>query len=94
MPTVLEFWPEYDGGPLWSPEGQTVELASLGLPRELVARLNAWNARYDDAKLPFEGNDRDWLNEGVSLLAELRSELGHDYEVMVTEPWWGEEPSA
>lgn len=94
VPTVLEFWPEYSGGPLWSEYGRTVELESVGLSRDLIGRLTAWNARYDDAKLPFEENDRDWLNEGTGLLAEVRTALGTDYVVVVTEPWWGEEPSA
>ena len=94
MPTVLEFWPEYSSGPLWSEHGQTVELTSVGLSPDLIGRLTSWNARYDDAKLPFEENDHDWLDEGAGLLAEVRTALGDDYEVVVTEPWWGEEPSA
>ena len=32
VPTVLELWLEYDGGPLWCEHGRTVELASVGLP--------------------------------------------------------------
>jgi hypothetical protein len=76
VPTVLEFWPEYNSGPLWSDDGKSVDLASLGLPAELAARLAAWNARYDDSKVPLEENDRGWLNEGARLLAEVRGELG------------------
>jgi hypothetical protein len=94
MARVLEFWPEYNSGPLWSPDGADVDLESLGLPTDLVERLRHWNARYDDSKLPFERDDVGWLNEGTALLGEVRMALGSAYEVVVTEPWWGEEPSA
>ena len=62
------------------------------LPSDLVERLRRCNDRYDDAKLPFENNDIEWLHEGQVLLTEVRAALGRDYEVVVTEPWWGEEP--
>ncbi len=29
---VLEFWPEYDSGPFWTERGESVDLASVGLP--------------------------------------------------------------
>ena len=94
MPTLVEFWPEYDGGPLWSEDGKTVEPTSLGLAPDLSGRLAAWNARYDDSKLPFEQNDREWLDEGARLLTEVRVALGSDYELAVNEEWWGEQPNA
>jgi hypothetical protein len=37
---TLEFWPEYDSGPLWSADGETVPLDELPLPVELRHRLN------------------------------------------------------
>lgn len=89
---VLEFWPEYDGGPIWSPDGRSADLDLLPLSNDLRERLRAWNARYDDANLPFEQNAVDWLAEGRSLLGEVRAALGEAYEVVVTEPWWREEP--
>jgi hypothetical protein len=27
---IVEFWPEYDHGPLWSEDGTAIEPASLG----------------------------------------------------------------
>jgi hypothetical protein len=44
--------------------------------------------------LPFEGNDHEWLQEGVRLLTELRAALGSDYEIVVNEDWWRDEPHA
>lgn len=87
---VLEFWPDYGGGPLWA-DGRAVDLGSLGLSGPLQRRLEGWNGRYDEARLPFAENDEAWLAEGRALLAEVRAELT-SYSVVVTEPWWGEEP--
>ena len=89
----MEFWPEYNSGPLCSSTGAAIDLAALALPEALVQRLREWNASYDDSKLPFEQNDTAWLANGQGLLAETRKALGPDYEVIVTEPWWGEESS-
>jgi hypothetical protein len=90
----LEFWPEYGAGPLWD-EGAGVDPTQLGLPTELVERLVAWNARYGDERLPMAGpGDPDWLGEGRRLLAETRTALEASHRVVVTEPWWGEEPLA
>ncbi|HSB88040.1 MAG TPA: hypothetical protein VLD86_17130, partial [Ilumatobacteraceae bacterium] len=90
----LEFWPEYNAGPLWNSNGESVVLDSLALPDSLRHRLVGWNGRYDDSLLPFEDNDLPWLIEGRSLLAETRTALAGEYEVVVTEPWWGEQPHA
>ena len=54
---MLEFWPEYNSGPLWSNDGRNVDVADIGLPIELAGRLRDWNARYDGTKLPFERNN-------------------------------------
>jgi hypothetical protein len=91
---ALEFWPEYNSGPLWTGDGRSVDLDALPLPRDLRERLRRWNSRYDDSKLPYDENDVEWLYEGERLLAETRSALGSSYTVVVTEPWWGEEPGA
>jgi len=32
--------------------------------------------------------------QGIQLLADVRLALGVGYEVVVTEPWWGEKPIA
>lgn len=88
----LEFWPEYNSGPLWD-GGTTVDLGSLGLSQDLRARLIRWNAKYSDDLLPFESNDVAWLAEGRTLLGQLRFELGDTHSIVVHEPWWGEEPT-
>lgn len=60
----LEWWPEYDGGPLWD-EAETVPLDDLGLAPDLVERLAAWNSSYTDDRLPIGGpGDVAWLAEG------------------------------
>jgi hypothetical protein len=94
MAVLLEFWPEYNSGPLWTSAGGSVDLVALPLPAELRVRLQSWNARYDDSKLLHDQNDEGWLEEGKRLLAETRRALGDAYSVVVTEPWWGEEPGA
>ncbi|HEX5534869.1 MAG TPA: hypothetical protein VFX33_14105 [Actinomycetales bacterium] len=43
--------------------------------------------------MPIEGpGDSAWLCEGRQLLREIRTALGNEYRVVVTEPWWGEDP--
>jgi len=88
---ILEFWPDYNAGPLWSSDGTSVDLTSLNLPRDLIQRLQSWNARYADDKLPFASNDIEWLRDGEALLDEVRAALSTTHTVVVTEPWW-EEP--
>ncbi len=94
MPTTIEFWPEYGDGPLWTTDGEAVDPFALALSTDLAEALRSWNAGYDDSKLPFETSDEAWLDEGARLLAAVRSELGEGYDVVVTEPWWGETPNA
>ena len=90
---VLEFWPDYGPGPLWA-DGKPVDLASLGLDRDLVVEVVAWNASYEESKVPIEGTgDAAWLLEGKRLLDAIRDALSREYRVVVTEPWWGEEPT-
>lgn len=92
--TVMEFWPDYGPGPLWTDDGKPVDLESLGVGRDLVEHLAAWNAQYSEDKVPLEGaGDEAWLREGKQLLGHVRDALGDQYEVVVTEPWWGEEPA-
>ena len=90
---VLEWWPDYGSGPLWKKSGRGgvhVDVSSLGLPPDLVARLTEWNASYIEDKLPLEGDgDRAWISRGTELLAEVRHHLLGRFEIMVTEPWWG-----
>ncbi|SPD88025.1 protein of unknown function [Micropruina glycogenica] len=45
---LIEFWPDYGQGPLWSPDGTPVDAASLGLPDDLVQQLSLWNGSDDD----------------------------------------------
>lgn len=89
--SLIEFWPDYGQGPLWSPDGTPVDPASLGLPDDLVQQLSLWNGSYDDDKLPIEGaGDPAWLAEGRLLLQHVRAAVGPAVRVVVTEPWWGE----
>jgi hypothetical protein len=44
--TVLEFWPDYGPGPLWTDDGKPVDLNSLQMDRGLVETVAAWNAAY------------------------------------------------
>ena len=57
--TVWEFWPDYGPGPLWSGDGKPADLASLGLGRDLIEHLAAWNAEYSEDKVPIEGPGND-----------------------------------
>lgn len=91
---LLEFWPDYGPGPLWTEDGKPADLRSLALPSELVEELEFWNAQYAEEKIPVDGNgDSAWLGEGRSLLRRTRDALASDFEVVVTEPWWGEDPT-
>lgn len=92
--TVVEFWPDYGPGPLWGEDGKSVDPTSLGVDPDLVERVAAWNAAYGEHKVPLDGpGDSTWLHEGRQLLREIRDSLGNDYRVIVTEPWWGEQPA-
>ena len=67
------------------------DLRSLGLPRELAEQLTSWNSRFEEDKVPLEGRgDVGWVAEGVHLLRQVRLALGAGYNIVVTEPWWGE----
>jgi hypothetical protein len=89
----MEFWPDYGPGPVWTEEGVPVDLGGLGVPPALVAELAEWNAAYSEKKVPIgSAGDAAWLRDGSRLLNELRSALGPDYQVVVTESWWGEDP--
>jgi hypothetical protein len=92
---TLEWWPDYGRGPLWRVSGrggQPADPGALGLPLELAARLAAWNGDYAEGKLPLTGvGDHEWLEQGAGLLTEVRRCLAGRYDIVVTEPWWGEE---
>ena len=92
--TQLEFWPDYGAGPLWTDDGKAADLAGLGLPDQLVERLTVWNGQYTEDKVPLEGSgDADWLGEGAALLRRTREALGSAFQIVVTEPWWDEDPT-
>lgn len=77
------------------PGGYHADLRELGLPDDVIQRLTRWNAMYDDSRLPIDGpGDSEWIERGIGLLHEVRSLLADHYQVVVTEPWWGEEPSS
>jgi hypothetical protein len=62
---VLEWWPDYEAGPLWlrSGRGETAAgTASLGLPGELASRLASWNTDNTEDKLPIDGpGNAEWI---------------------------------
>ena len=89
---VLEFWPDYSGrGPLWDASGLQVDLDSLGLDRTFVESVRRWIDRYDDSRLPIDGDgDSAWLGEGRGILDAFRRALAARYEVVTHEDWWGE----
>ena len=95
---VLERWPDHGRSPLWRVEGRggvAVDAATAGLEAEIAARLAAWVRSYDEDKIPLDGaGDQEWIQTGVGLLHEVRSALAGRYEVVVTEPWWGESLSS
>jgi hypothetical protein len=92
--TLLEFWPDHGPGPLWTDDGKPVDLRSLDLSVDLVEQLEDWNSQYAEKKIPLEGlGDARWLNEGRNLLCRTRDALGPGYQLVVTEPWWGENPT-
>lgn len=94
MAECLEFWPEYEGGPLWDDQGRSVDLGDRSLPADLRVRVAEWVAAYGDEKLPMDGpGDVEWLAVGTALLAELRVALSPVCTIVVTKPWWGEEPA-
>lgn len=93
MSDVLEWWPDYGHTPLVGDGGVAAPLNSLGLDESLCERLARWGNEYAEDKLPIDGaGDPAWIAEGVALLAEVRKAVSGRYEVVVTEPWWGEEP--
>jgi hypothetical protein len=64
------------------------------VPPELEERLRAWNCQYSEEKIPIDGpGDAAWLREGTDLLRRTRAALGSGYQIVVTEPWWGGEPT-
>ena len=70
---------------------RTVDLDDLPITASTADAMRAWVATYSDEKLPSVGSgDPDWISEGIGLLHRCRQELGAGYEVVVTEPWWGE----
>lgn len=89
--TLLEFWPDYGPGPLWTESGTPVDLASLGIDPALAHRIKTWNAAYEEDKAPLEGaGNTEWLSEGRRLIGDIRTALGQEYELVVTEDWWTE----
>jgi hypothetical protein len=92
----LEFWPDYAGALLWSPDGERVSLENVPLSSELIERARRWIAGYDDSKLPWEPKREDkWLTEGRSLFTDLRQELlEHGFDLQPNEDFWAEPSGA
>ncbi|MDP9067895.1 MAG: hypothetical protein M3N53_06065 [Actinomycetota bacterium] len=89
---TFEFWPDYGvHSPLWE-KGRNVSLDQLPIADDVRQAIQEWTTNYAEDRLPLEGpGDPDWLAEGQKCLAAIRRSLP-DTEVVVTEPWWGEEP--
>ena len=88
---VLEFWPDYRAGPLWTSEGKPADLSALPLGEDLRRDLADWNTSYTEERIPVGGSgDPAWLRQGALLLSRVRHALGPAHEVVVTESWWGE----
>lgn len=86
-------WPDCGSGSPWAGK-KAVDLHSVGLPGELADHLKARNGQYAEDKLPLEGSeDAEWISDGTTLLRRTRAALGASVTVIVTEPWWDEEPS-
>ncbi len=86
---VLEFWPDYGAGPLWTERGAHVDPGELDLDPSLSERLTRWNAEYAEDKIPVDGpGDAVWLSEGRRLLTELRRATIGRLKIITTEPWW------
>jgi hypothetical protein len=72
---VLEFWPDYGSGPLWT-HGAVISPSDVDVDPSLAERLIRWNAEYTEDKIPLDGpGDSRWMTEGRNLLAELRAKL-------------------
>lgn len=90
---TLEFWPDYGDGPVWV-DGANADLTTLGLDARLIDDLLKWNGLYREDKVPLEGaGDLAWIAEGRVLLRRLREAVEREHTVVVTEPWWGDDPA-
>lgn len=79
---------EYGCWPTWDDEtGDNLDPADLGLPSDLVARLVAWDDRFQatfddacppDSRFPDADAEANWIAEGDVLFVALTEELGAD----------------
>lgn len=91
----LEWWPDYGNELFWLRNGrggERIPIENLRLTPTLQEALRRWIARYDDENLS-AGAESEWIVEGIRLLAASRAELAGRYAIVVTEPYWGEQPS-
>jgi hypothetical protein len=93
---------DYSSFALWD-QGLTgpgnIDPRSLPLSRDLVARLDAWAARYDatlnrsdPASSGFASPDKEqaFAKEGLTLAFEVKRELGPDWVVTAYDHWTNE----
>ena len=89
-PVPLLLYTDYGGGPLWHRSADNkapwgIGLDSFSLSRTLRERLVRWTAGdyhlHDDYEDDDPEYDAAWHNEGLALLADLRSELGPGYDI-------------
>jgi hypothetical protein len=91
----LEWWPDYGNELFWLRNGRggkRILIENLQLSATLQDALRRWVALYDDERLS-AGDQSEWIIEGIRLLAESRAELSGRFSIVVTEPYWGEQPS-
>jgi len=87
---MLEFWPDYSGALLWTPDGERLSLDDVPVPPELRNRADRWVAEYDDSRLPWEPTrDDEWLLHGRRLFEDLRRALlEHGFDLRPDEDFW------
>lgn len=81
LPRRLRLAPEWECWPTWDHEtGDNLDPASLGLPDEIVARINDWDAVFqaiydrDDplsSRFPSAGAEAAYVAEGRAIAATL-----------------------
>ncbi len=85
-PRRLRLAPEFGCWPLWDDRtGDNLDPRELGLPADLVARLIAWDNRFQanfdtayppDSRFPDQAAEAAWIDEGHGLLAALQAVWG------------------
>ncbi len=83
MPPVIRFFSSFRCWPTWNhADGDNLDPASLGLPPDLLARLLAWDDRFQaifnddyppDSAFPTPEAEAEWTREGDAIVAALKA---------------------